>query len=76
MSAAVSAPVNVAVSPRADDPGMTSRLPFLVNRPLLARLDREWQVLNHRPAVLRRARGWGLGVPFVSLDEVVAAAGA
>ena len=54
---------------------MTSRLPFLVNRPLLARLDREWQVLNHRPAVLRRARGWGLGVPFVSLDEVVAAAG-
>ena len=54
---------------------MTSRRPFLVNRPLLARLEREWQALNHRPAVLRRALGWGLGVTFDSLDQVVAAAG-
>jgi RNA polymerase sigma factor (sigma-70 family) len=54
---------------------MNQRLPLVINRSLLARLDREWQALNQRPAVLRRAAGWGLGIEFASLDEVVAAAG-
>ena len=60
---------------RADDPGMT-RLPHLINRPLLARLDREWLAIAHRPAVLRRAHAWSLGVPFRCLDDLVAATGA
>ncbi|MEQ1702861.1 MAG: sigma factor-like helix-turn-helix DNA-binding protein [Ilumatobacteraceae bacterium] len=55
---------------------MQPRLPHTVNRPLLARLDREWQAIAHRPAVLRRAHGWALGVPFACLDELVAATGA
>lgn len=42
---------------------------------LLVRLSREWQVLNHRPAVLCRARTWHLDVAFGSLDDLVAAAG-
>lgn len=42
---------------------------------LLVRLTREWQALNHRPVVVRRAAGWRLGVRFESLDELVAAAG-
>lgn len=54
---------------------MNQRLPLVINRSLLARLDREWQALNERPAVLRRAAGWGLGIEFASLDEVVVAAG-
>ena len=54
---------------------MNQRFPLVINRPLLARLDREWQALNRRPAVLRRVAGWGLEVEFASLDEVVAAAG-
>lgn len=61
---------------RADDPGMPSRLPHVINRPLLARLDREWQAIAHRPAVVRRAHGWSLGVRFACLDELVAATGA
>lgn len=67
----MSPPVRV----RADDPGMNHCLPPVLNRPLLARLDREWQALNHRPAVLLRARSWALGVAFSSLDEVVLATG-
>ena len=67
----------------ADDPAMSSYLPHAVphavnhgvNRPLIARLNREWQVLNHRPAVLRRATGWGLQVPFANLDEILIATG-
>jgi len=54
---------------------MIQRLPLIVNRSLLARLDREWQILNQRPAVLRRAAGWSLGVKFTSLDEVLVASG-
>ncbi len=54
---------------------MNQRLPLVINRSLLARLDREWQALVQRPTVLRRAAGWGLGVEFASLDEVVCAAG-
>ncbi len=42
---------------------------------LLVRLHREWQALSFRPAVLRRAAGWGIGVPFSSLDGLVAATG-
>jgi DNA-directed RNA polymerase specialized sigma24 family protein len=41
----------------------------------LARLHREWQVITVRPSVLRRARTWDLGVPFHSLDDVIAATG-
>ena len=54
---------------------MTPRLPQTDNRPLLARLEREWQALNMRPAVLRRAQGGGVGAPFGSLDQLLAAAG-
>jgi DNA-binding CsgD family transcriptional regulator len=54
---------------------MTQRLPQQINRSLLARLDREWHALNHRPAVLHRVAGWGLGIDFNSLDDVVVAAG-
>ena len=54
---------------------MNQRLPLVINRPLLLRLDREWQALNHRPAVLCRAAGWGLGIEFTNLDEVVDATG-
>jgi len=54
---------------------MNQRLPLVINRSLLARLDREWLALNCRPAVLRQAAGWGLGIEFASLDDVVAAAG-
>ena len=42
---------------------------------LLVRLSREWRAISHRPTVLRRARTWQLGVAFVSLDDIVAAAG-
>ena len=54
---------------------MNQRLPLVINRSLLARLDREWQALNQRPAVLRRAAGWGLGFEFATLDEVAFATG-
>lgn len=54
---------------------MNQRLPLVINRSLLARLEREWHALNQRPAVLRRAAGWGLGIECASLDEVVAATG-
>ena len=54
---------------------MTPRLPQTDNRPLLARLEREWQALNMRPAVLRRAQGWGVAATFGSLDQLLAAAG-
>lgn len=67
--------MRVPVRVRADDPGMQPRLPLIINRPLLARLDREWHALTSRPAALRRAHGWGLGVPFAGLDELVAATG-
>jgi len=53
---------------------MNMRLPH-ASRPLFARLQREWQAINRRPAVLRRAAGWNLGIPFRSLDDIVTAAG-
>lgn len=54
---------------------MNQRLPLVINRSLLSRLESEWQALNQRPAVLHRAAGWDLGIEFASLDEVVAASG-
>ncbi len=42
---------------------------------LLVRLTREWHAIAHRPAVLRRAADWQLGIRFESLDELVVAAG-
>lgn len=54
---------------------MNQRLPLVINRSLFGRLDREWQALDQRPAVLRRAAGWGLGIEFASLSEVVIGAG-
>ena len=54
---------------------MTHRLLAPSNRSLLARLHREWQAIAQRPSVVRRARGWDLGVPFDSLDDIVAATG-
>jgi DNA-binding CsgD family transcriptional regulator len=67
--------VSLPVRARAEYPGMSNRLPLCINRPLLARLDREWSAITCRPAVLRRAHGWGLGVAFSSLDELLAAIG-
>ncbi len=65
------------MSPRetvgAEGPGMTTT--SLPHAELLPRLTREWQAIRHRPAVLRRARTWDLGVPFDSLDDLIEAAG-
>jgi hypothetical protein len=48
-------------------------------RPLSERLDREWRQLTRRPAVLDRARGWGLidpgEPPLASLDDLLARVG-
>ena len=44
-------------------------------RALVARLHCEWSSISHRPPALHRAAGWGLGIPFANLDEVVAATG-
>jgi len=41
----------------------------------MARLQREWDLLSHRPAVVRRAADWQLGVPCRSLDDLTVAAG-
>ena len=54
---------------------MSNRLPLCINRPLLARLEREWSAITARPAVVRRAQGWGLGVPYSNLDELLVAIG-
>jgi hypothetical protein len=46
------------------------------HRSLSARLDREWEQLRHRPAVLARARSWQVTPePFASLDELLRLAG-
>ncbi len=58
---------------RADDRRMNNSLPLYCNRPLLTRLQSEWQLLRERPTVLRRATGWSLGMPFDNLDQVLAA---
>lgn len=42
---------------------------------VVARLQSEWNTLSRRPSSLRRARAWGLGVSFASLDELVVLAG-
>lgn len=52
---------------------MNTSLPLYSNRPLLMRLNSEWQLLRDRPSVLRRARTWGLKLPFDDLDQVIAA---
>ena len=56
-------------------PGMNTPFPPYVNRPLIVRLEREWQLLCQRPAVLRRAQGWSVGVAFDDLDQLIAATG-
>ena len=61
------------MSARADAGGMNISLPLYSNRPLLIRLQSEWQLLRERPTVVHRARGWSLGVPFDNLDELIAA---
>ena len=53
--------------------GMTTT--SLPHAALLARLSREWLAIRHRPAVLRRAETWQLGIAFRSLDDIVDAAG-
>lgn len=58
---------------RADAGAMNTSLPLYNNRPLLMRLQSEWQLLHERPTVVHRARGWNLGVPFDNLDQVIAA---
>jgi DNA-binding CsgD family transcriptional regulator len=58
--------------------GMSRSLPLspVVRRTdLLARLDLEWDALRRRPSVVQRASRWQLGITFVSLDEIVCAAG-
>lgn len=62
-----------AVSGRADAGHMNTSLPLYSNRPLLVRLQSEWQLLRERPTVLRRAHSWSLGVPFDNLDQLIAA---
>ena len=52
---------------------MNTSLPLYSNRPLLARLQSEWQLLRERPTVLRRAQGWSLAVSFDDLDQLLAA---
>lgn len=42
---------------------------------LLHRLHAEWASMCADPTVLCRAEGWGLGVEFASLDDIVAATG-
>ncbi|MBI4885267.1 MAG: hypothetical protein HY826_14560 [Actinobacteria bacterium] len=54
---------------------MNTQFPPYVNRPLIVRLDREWQLMCRRPAVLCRARGWSLGIAFDDLDQLIAATG-
>jgi hypothetical protein len=45
-------------------------------RALSIRLEREWEVLRHRPAAVARARSWGVtATPFTSLDELLWLAG-
>ena len=76
MSATVSHRVRGPVNGRADAAAMTTfPQPSPVPPTFMARLQREWDVLAHRPAVLRRAADWQLGVPFRSLDDLAVAAG-
>lgn len=65
--------MRVAVRARADDRGMNTSLPLYNNRPLIVRLQSEWQLLRDRPTVLRRAHGWSLGVQFDDLDQLLVA---
>ncbi len=51
---------------------MNTSLPLYNNRPLLVRLQNEWQLLRDRPTVLRRAHGWSLGLEFDNLDQLLA----
>lgn len=52
---------------------MHTTLPLYSNRPLLVRLQSEWELLRDRPSVLRRARDWALGISFQNLDELLTA---
>lgn len=42
---------------------------------VISRLQQEWEVLCRRPTSMRHALGWGLGVEFASLAELVSLAG-
>lgn len=76
MSGPVRQPVSRPMTGAADAAAMTT-FPHPTSLPptFMARLQREWDVLARRPAVLRRATDWQLGVPFRSLDDLTAAAG-
>ena len=52
---------------------MNTSLPLYSTRPLLMRLNSEWELLRERPSVVRRAHGWSLGLQFDNLDQIVAA---
>ncbi|MEN9645922.1 MAG: hypothetical protein RL238_2591 [Actinomycetota bacterium] len=76
MNASVRRAVSGPVSGQADAADMTTfPQPSPLPPTFMARLQREWDVLSHRPAVLRRAADWQLGVPFRSLDDLTVAAG-
>lgn len=79
VSRAVSQAVRGAVRPCADAAAMNTSLPLhshlYSHRPLVIRLQNEWQLLRERPSVLRRARSWRLGVPFDNLDDIIKATG-
>ena len=42
---------------------------------MLSRLHSEWNLINHRPALVAQARSWNLGIAIDSLDDVTAACG-
>jgi hypothetical protein len=74
VSPAVSPPVNVARHRRRMRATTTTITP--VHRQLSARLDREWEQLCRRPAIVDRARSWRVtSRPFRSLDELLRLAG-
>jgi hypothetical protein len=73
VSWAVSPPVNVARHRRSMSATTATNS---VHRHLSARLDREWDQLGRRPAVLDHVRSWDITTtPFCSLDELLRLAG-
>jgi len=70
--------VRVPVRPPVSDVRHRALMPTFndVHRQLSTRLDREWDQLGRRPAVLARARSWEITAkPFHSLDELLRLAG-
>ena len=76
---AVRDPVRPSVSGLRQRPGMpttTSLRRTTAHSQLSTRLDREWDQLSRRPAVVARARSWGVTTTqFHSLDELLRLAG-